>query len=441
MKEINIAFRNLNRQKKRSILLAGAIAFGILFVTIINSFTGSFVKNVGENFSHIMAGHIFIEGKELLESGRRLTIVKDDRQITDLIDRLGIDYEIISKRTSFSGNLIFEGKSINQTIVGADWKDEGIFETRIVLREGSFEKTEAEPRGIIISEDVADILGASLGDKISVRLRNERGQFNSGYFFITGISADPGFVGTIASLAHLDYVNTLLGRERNDYMTMGIYLPQMKNVDEYADLLYAAMEKEFNLFPRIETTGEETTRFQAMLDEEEKKEPETWEGVRYRITTINETLNEVQDIVDVLNTAGLIILLILFVIIMVGITNTFRIVMYERIREIGTIRALGMQRDNVRNLFLFEAFFIAMLGILSGLTLAGIIMLVLSLINFGMDTPFFILMENGHLTFIVQPLQFAINILVVFGLTLLAAFIPARKAALLDPAVALRTQK
>jgi len=62
MKLLVIALRNLNRQKKRSFLLGGAIAFGILIVTVINGFTGSFILNVSENFSNILAGHIFIQG-------------------------------------------------------------------------------------------------------------------------------------------------------------------------------------------------------------------------------------------------------------------------------------------------------------------------------------------------------------------------------------------
>ena len=66
----------------------------------------------------------------------------------------------------------------------------------------------------------------------------------------------------------------------------------------------------------------------------------------------------------------LIILIVLFVIIMVGITNTFRIIMFERIKEIGTMRSMGMQRGEVRNLFLFEALFIALGGAIAGLALA-----------------------------------------------------------------------
>ena len=115
------------------------------------------------------------------------------------------------------------------------------------------------------------------------------------------------------------------------------------------------------------------------------------------------------------------ILIVLFVIIMVGITNTFRIIMFERIKEIGTMRSMGMQRGEVRNLFLFEALFIALGGAIAGLALAGVAMGILSLVNFGMDTPIFIILKNGHLTFRLEFWRTALDIGIVAVLTLIAA--------------------
>ncbi|MDP3178515.1 MAG: ABC transporter permease, partial [Spirochaetaceae bacterium] len=56
------AFRNLNRQKKRSFLLGGAIAFGIMIVTLINGFAGAFLGNISSNMAELFSGHVFVEG-------------------------------------------------------------------------------------------------------------------------------------------------------------------------------------------------------------------------------------------------------------------------------------------------------------------------------------------------------------------------------------------
>ena len=165
---------------------------------------------------------------------------------------------------------------------------------------------------------------------------------------------------------------------------------------------------------------------------------EEWEGVRYRLMTLNDALSEVEQVVRILNNAGLIILLILFVIIMVGVTNTFRMIIFERIKEIGTMRALGLQRNGVRRLFLLEAVFLTVSGIVFGLILAGIAMFILSQIFWGLDTPMYILLKNGYMTFKPGVLRVLGNVAMVMGLTLLAAFFPTRKAAKMKPVDALR---
>jgi putative ABC transport system permease protein len=135
---------------------------------------------------------------------------------------------------------------------------------------------------------------------------------------------------------------------------------------------------------------------------------------------------------------GLVVVLILFVIIMVGITNTFRMIIYERTREIGTMRALGLQRGSVRGLFLLEALFLSLGGVALGLAGAFVVGLVLTLINFGMDNQFFVILREGHLSFKVLVPQLIGNVAIVAGLTLVAALVPAGRAAKLDPAHALR---
>ena len=166
---------------------------------------------------------------------------------------------------------------------------------------------------------------------------------------------------------------------------------------------------------------------------------ETWEGTKYRVFTINDLLSQIEDLVKVLNIASVYILAVLFVIIMVGITNTFRMIMYERIKEIGTMRAVGMQRPAVRNLFLLEAGFLAVAGTLAGWALSAIAMAIISIFDFGTSTVFALLLKNGHLSFAVQAPHAIGGFLLVLVLTLLAAALPARKASRLEPAAALRT--
>jgi len=435
MNSIKLALRNLTRQKKRSILLASAVAFGILIVTVINGFAAAFVQNVSENFANLEAGHVFVEGVEKTASGREVSIVRDDKAIMDAAVAAKIPAKYITKRSSFEATLRNEGRSAQLAISGVDFASETFLPDRLVFKSGGLEGMQ-DRQGVIISEPIAKRLGVEAGDRILVQLRTYTGQQNVGEFSVAGITYDSGIIGNMSGYANKDYVNELLALSPDEYQTVGFYLPSLDGMDQYGNALYDALKDKVPVFSRDKTA--EANPIRAMMEQTKK---ETWTGIKYRVLTLNDFLSQVQQIVNVLNTVSLIILIVLFVIIMVGITNTFRIIMFERIKEIGTMRSMGMQRGEVRNLFLFEALFIALGGAVAGLVLAGVAMGILSLVNFGMDTPIFIILKNGHLTFRLEFWRTALDIGIVAVLTLIAAYIPARNAAKLDPAVALRTTK
>jgi len=432
----NIAFRNLSRQKKRSFLLGGAIAFGVMIVTLINGFAGAFSANVSENFSHLLAGHVFVSGAEK-NGDKELSVIRDDAALSQAVRDAGIPLKYLTRRSEFSGTLIFEGKKIRTNVAGVELATEDYLRERLVLKDGSWDNA-ADPKALILSEKIAERLNVQVGDRLLVQMQTVNGQNNVGEFRLAGISYDSGIFGQLLSYAGLEYVNELLGLKSGEYQTMGIMLDSLKSAEPAADKLYAGLSASVAMFERGERdeNGAQTP-FQALMREQNKEE---WEGVRYRLFTINELLAQIEQIVAALDTAAGVILVVLFIIIMVGIANTFSMVMFERIREIGTMRAMGVQRSGVRQMFLFEALFLAIGGAVAGIAAALLVMGGLSLINFGMDSPAFLILKNGHLSFYLPPLRAIGNIVIIALLTLLAVARPAGAAARLEPALALRTQ-
>ena len=433
-----IALRNLSRQKKRSLLLGGAIAFGIMIVTLINGFAGSFSANVAENFSHLAAGHVFISGSEKTDSDKELSVIRDDRALTAAVAASGAPVQYITRRSEFMGTLIFEGKKIRTTVAGADLERETFLRERLLLKDGSWEAMD-DTHGLVLSEKIAARLNVQIGDRLLVQMQTVTGQNNVGEFTLAGISFDTGILGQMTSYAHLGYVNELLGLAPEEYQTMGIMLEGLKFTDQASASIYENLASSVQVFERgAKDEDGATTQFQAMLRQQSKEE---WEGVKYRLFNINELLSQIQQIVVALDSTAAVILVVLFIIIMVGITNTFSMVMFERIREIGTMRAMGVQRSGIRTMFLFEATFLAIAGAVTGIAAALLVMAGLSLINFGMESPAFLIMKNGHLSFYLPPLKALGNILIIALLTLVAVARPAGRAAKLQPAEALRTQK
>ena len=432
MNSLRIAFRNLSRQKKRSFLLGGAIAFGILIITLVNSFTAGFVENVQENFSHFFAGHVFLYGYEKSPSGRLITVIREDEVLIEAIESLeNLPIQYLSRRSSLDGTLIFEGESIRQEVVGVDWQAERFLADRLILTGGSMERVLTDPRALILNEKMAEQLNVQIGDTLLVQLQTVTGQQNVGELILAATSKDTGFFSAVSAYAHRAHVNQLLNIAEDEYISLGLFLEDMLLMEQAAQSLTTALEQKISLVPRFSGP-------QGFQEQRNQLLEEQWEGTRFQLFTIGDFLEPLNQVASTLNTVGLVVVLILFVIIMVGVTNTFRMVIHERIREIGTMRSLGLQRGGVRGLFLLEALLLSLGGAVVGLVAAFLVALVLSLINFGTDNQFFIILREGHLLFKVLPAQIAGNILIVGVLTLLAALLPAGRAAKMDPAHALR---
>lgn len=444
---IKIAFKNLNRQKKRSFLLGGAIAFGIMIVTVIDGFAGAFVGNLAGNMADLFAGHVFVEGVEKTASKKNLEIIRDDSAINEALAASGVDSRLVQKRSAAETTVVFEGKKTTQSVYGADFAGETYLRKRLVLKEGKYEDL-LQPKSLVLSEKVATKIKAQVGDKVLLQLKTVAGQNNVGEFTLRGLTFDMGIFSNMIAYASRDYLNELLALGPNEYQLYGIMLDDLSKAESAKQALTESLKKKAQVFEVTDdsssasaSAGSASMMQSRYVKLQKLAKKQTWSGTKYRVFTINDLISQVEQVSSVINTASIVILSVLFLIIMVGISNTFRMVMYERIREIGTMRALGMQRPSVKRLFLLEAGFLATGGTLAGMALAGIVMGALSLVNFGTSTFFSLLMRNGHLTFSISVGQAILNFAIVLALTLVAAFLPARKASRLEPAVALRTSK
>ncbi len=447
---LRIAFRNMNRQKKRSLLLGGAIAFGILIITLLNGFTAGLADNIKNNFSSSFGGHIYISGQELTDSGRTVSLIRDDSLLNEILKNPALEVEQVNKRSRSMASLIFGSKEQIARIDGVNWQREKELEN-LELLEGSLENC-SDARALILPSSTADKLGVQVGETLLARLSTVTGQQNVGEFVLAGIIDDQGSFGFSAAYANLEYLNSLLGLSPGQYQLFHIYLKDMETMEAAARMIHRDLSLSAVTEPRGELAqgssgggppgGGMGKLFGALLlgSGANGNGDESWEGTKYSLTTLNDLMEHAMSLVELINTIGLVVFILLLVITMVGITNTFRMIMLERTREIGTMRALGMQRGSVRNIFLSEALFIALGGALCGVAGAGIVMIIASAIPLEAISIFKLFLNEGHLSFRVIPGSMALNILIVGVLSLFAAWLPAKKASQVDPAHALRTQ-
>ncbi len=159
MKNIILALRNLGRQKRRSFLLGGAIAFGILVVTFVNGAAGGLARNLERNFSQLLGGEIFLQGVQKTAGGQRIEVINDDSALTAAIQSSGVPVQSVTRSSAFLGTFLFHGATAVQEVVGIDFAQSASLRSRLTLIDGSFDGM-SNTQGIIIGKQAADRLKA-----------------------------------------------------------------------------------------------------------------------------------------------------------------------------------------------------------------------------------------------------------------------------------------
>jgi len=279
----------------------------------------------------------------------------------------------------------------------------------------------------VLPESVADRLGAKPGDTVKVVLGISRsGDPISDKVVVAGTWNPPSGSGDLVLLEEDLFQAARSFRAR---------LPGdsgMAQVDAAKSVLDSLLSPQWKLMPRARTTDDVADQYRQIGARE-------WKSPVVAVRTMYEMGEQIIKLADALNLITLVAVLILFVVVLTGVVNTLRMTVRERTREIGTLRSLGMQARQVRSLFLVETAMLAFFSSLAGTALAFAAMVGLSRLSFPIEgNPLSMLLVRGHLVFVPGFLSTVGQILLVVGMSVVAAWGPAAQAAKLSPANALR---
>jgi ABC-type antimicrobial peptide transport system permease subunit len=155
-----------------------------------------------------------------------------------------------------------------------------------------------------------------------------------------------------------------------------------------------------------------------------------WKAIVVDVGSMYETASMVLNLEYALNMITAACVMVLFFIILIGVVNTLRMTIRERTREIGTIRAIGMQQVDVRNSFLIETGLLALISAVFGTVLAFGAMFGLSQLTFKAEAnPLGMLLVEGHIFFAPTPLAVCFFIVLIVSIAVITAYFPARRAA------------
>lgn len=430
MNYFKIANRNVTRQKRRSNMLAISIAFGTMIIILLQSLTSGLVTNTQKSITTAMGGHIYISGDELLESGKIVSRISDTKILQDAL--LSVDSSLIKdyqKRSVVTGSLIFHSsKSGRASVVGVDWNHEKSLHYELNIIEGNLDKI-YDPSSIVLSKEAYEDLGAGIGDKIIFNFQTVTGQENVEEYNIIAVAESNMSFGISSSYVSIVGLNNALGLGADEFQTLNIELYNGNKIDLVQNQLEKSIEEEGGTLPTPiskEDTAMNTFGFNIFQTNMEQE----WTGTRFTVTNLNDFLDIILQVINIINAISFVIFLIMILITMLGLVNTFRMIMNERVLEIGTMRAMGMQKKDVKKLLHLEGVLLATRGVVYGIIVELLLSRIISLFSFkGSDNPALqLLLKDGHISFPIQILYTLFVAALVMAISLFAISQPVRKA-------------
>lgn len=347
-----MAFLNLARYKKRTIITAGAIAYGLLMFIVMRSILLGIDTDSITNLKlyETANGRIMAPGYWEKREHFPLDLSFSPSVVEAVLKDSGAQY---APRVVFGGDLIFykdpffEDGTIPGRFIAIDpQQDDDVFDLKNGLVEGKW-LTDGEQE-IILGSWLAEDIGAAIGGTVLVET-----QTKDGY-------------AQVFDLSIVGFVNC----PNPEITRSGMFL-SLSTANEFLEM--DGLVTELNV--GFGTSVSEDLRFEALVPEIESVGLEAlgWKILGADFVAISQSKA---------GSTGMIILLIL-IIAAVGISNTMLMAVYERVRELGMMRALGMKNRQIRALFLWESAGIGLIGSIMGVTLG--LLVNWPLVKFGID--------------------------------------------------------
>lgn len=405
---IKIALTHLVAKKRQTIVAMLGVTFGIaIFIFqagLMSGFQAYFIEETVNSTANI---RIFNEA----EKNRKGIISKlnDDKNHWNVVqnqkpkdeqNKIKNGYQIISilERdprvagvSPFLGSQAIFKVGISQIagrVSGVDIIKENIlFDVSKNMKQGDITRLETIPNGIILGDGLADLLGAKMGDNITVTSP-------------LGVNLDMKIVGINHSgLTEVDksraYIN--IRNAQKLLQVDGSYITDIN-----------IKLKDFALSEELAKYYHAKFGFRAI----------DWKEANASVFSVF----KIQNLVTYL------IIISILIVSGFGIFNILMMIIYEKMPDIAILKAIGYKDSDIKKIFLTESLIIGILGGLLGLVIGFIMQKIVG--NIRMDIKGFVSMEYLHFNSSPGFYVFAF----VFGLiaTSIAGYIPARKAGKVD---------
>jgi putative ABC transport system permease protein len=328
-----LGLRNFTRNKRRTLLTITAVIAGVSVSIVGRGFIEGLnqsviVAAVDGTVGHVMARPAGYPTQGLQRPVDELLELNADARA--LLDRETRGW---TTRTLFAPLAVHGTDSLRLAAIGFDpRRDEQVFPRDLWTIQGKMPGSGGNE--VALSTRVAELLGVKPGDPLVLQVRTHQGAMNALEVTVVGL------------------VQT--GNPALD--TLGLWVPQALTRE------LIASDAPSHLSVKLASADDSpafATRLAAALGSQ--AEVVTWQSETQELIALN----------DIRKVSLNMMVFILLALAACGIANTILMAAYERVREIGTLRSMGMTEGGVLRLFLFEGALLGVLGGVLGATVGG----------------------------------------------------------------------
>lgn len=413
IKVMSLAIRNLLRYKRRTLLTGLLIAVGVLAVIVFTGLSGSFKRAIVGQITDSVLSHLQVHKKGYMASIDNLPL---DRMIPEkpykklskiLSDTRGV--EGFSPRIKFGAMLSNFAQTTNVRLNGIDPEKELTAVPLLPSRIKNPKNPDAllTPGQVLLPEILAKGMGVGTGDTVVLVANNRDGSVNGMTFEVAGVVESLMGPGGRDGYLHIEDAAALLRMETIEISEVAVRVTDFDALAEVADQINQV------LAPMVTPKG------QPMF------EVHTWQQ-----------LTPFYNVVRMIDLMTLGIKIILIAVVLISVLNVMIMSVYERVKEIGTLAAMGTQPSRIMALFVAEGFCLGLAGAVAGAVLGTGALWILNLT--GVEVAFGGANQVFELAPSVAPGEVLSACVIVLLVSVIASLQPAAKAAALEPVDALR---
>jgi putative ABC transport system permease protein len=382
---LRMAWRNVWRNRRRTLIALVAIALGLVFLTFMDGSIAGFQQAIFGNAVRLQGGNVQVHAPGYREKSKRLPLLPlADAESVVQAARAEPQVLAASRRINTGGFVSSREATMPVVITGIEPEEEAPV--------GLLADNITQGRYLVGDDQDFILIGRALADRLKVRVSDRI---------------------------------TLVGRATHEEKRL-VYV-SLAEAQTLFDLRDQATEVSISL----EHVGQEQPVAAALRAALPGYEVDSWQE-------LNPEMKQSLDVdKQVMNIFGLVVLLIAGV----GILNLMLMAVFERTREIGLLAAMGLKRWELLMLFLLEGMLIGLLGTLLGGVLGGLTVSIVGKVGIEFSSA----AEMGEMMALMGDRLYprlAINLLLeravtVAIITALASLYPAWRASRREPAEAL----